>query len=97
MLLAGIGVRIARYLSSRAILLASPTDVSRQHVTTGADSQKNFLVVDSKTETSVIEQAFDNFTAERKDIGIILINQHVRTLSLPMFAPTNACFSGSLG
>ncbi|ROT40600.1 vacuolar ATP synthase subunit F [Sodiomyces alkalinus F11] len=46
------------------------------HVTTTADQQKNFLVVDSKTETSAIEAAFDSFT-ERKDIGIVLINQHV--------------------
>lgn len=35
-------------------------------------------MVDSKTETSAIEHAFDNFTTERKDIGILLINQHVR-------------------
>ncbi|KAL2754397.1 hypothetical protein ACRALDRAFT_1056563 [Sodiomyces alcalophilus JCM 7366] len=46
------------------------------HVTTTADQEKNFLVVDSKTETSAIEAAFDRFT-ERKDIGIVLINQHV--------------------
>ncbi|PTB70939.1 vacuolar ATP synthase subunit F (V-ATPase F subunit) [Trichoderma citrinoviride] len=46
------------------------------HITTGADAQKNFLVVDSKTETAAIESAFDNFT-ERKDIGIVLINQHI--------------------
>ncbi|CAG7564777.1 unnamed protein product [Fusarium equiseti] len=48
------------------------------HVTTGADAQKNFLVVDGKTDTSAIEAAFDRFTEERKDIGIVLINQHVR-------------------
>ncbi|MCJ1353239.1 MAG: H(+)-transporting V1 sector ATPase subunit F [Icmadophila ericetorum] len=46
------------------------------HVTTGADAQKNFLVVDDKTETSTIEQAFIRFTHERKDIAILLINQH---------------------
>lgn len=46
------------------------------HVTTGADAQKNFLIVDGKTETSSIETAFDQFTS-RKDIGIVLINQHV--------------------
>jgi hypothetical protein len=51
-----------------------------QHVTTGADAQKNFLIVDGKTETSAIESAFDKFT-QRKDIGIILINQHVSCLS----------------
>ncbi|KAF4628100.1 hypothetical protein G7Y89_g10052 [Cudoniella acicularis] len=48
------------------------------------DSQKNFLVVDSKTDNAAIEEAFERFTTERKDIGILLINQHVRysTLSL---------------
>ena len=49
-----------------------------QHVTEPPDSQRNFLVVDQKTETSTIEKAFQNFTQERKDIGILLINQHVR-------------------
>ncbi|KAI2469369.1 vacuolar ATP synthase [Annulohypoxylon bovei var. microspora] len=47
------------------------------HVTNPPDSQKNFLVVDNKTDNSAIEAAFDSFTTQRKDIGIILINQHV--------------------
>jgi len=34
--------------------------------------------VDHKTETSTIEGAFQRFTSERKDIAIVLINQHVR-------------------
>ncbi|OBT49828.1 V-type proton ATPase subunit F [Pseudogymnoascus sp. 24MN13] len=46
------------------------------HVTPAPDSQKNFLVVDAKTETADIEAAFQRFTTERKDIGILLINQH---------------------
>ncbi|CCF33481.1 V-type proton ATPase subunit F [Colletotrichum higginsianum] len=46
------------------------------HVSTGADQEKNFLVVDNKTETSAIESAFESFTT-RKDIGIVLINQHI--------------------
>ncbi|KAK2022703.1 V-type ATPase [Colletotrichum caudatum] len=46
------------------------------HVSTSADQEKNFLVVDSKTDTSTIESAFESFTT-RKDIGIVLINQHV--------------------
>ncbi|GKT45685.1 V-type proton ATPase subunit G [Colletotrichum spaethianum] len=46
------------------------------HVSTGADQEKNFLVVDSKTDTSAIESAFESFTT-RKDIGIVLINQHI--------------------
>jgi len=47
------------------------------HVTDPPDSQRNFLVVDQKTETSTIEKAFTSFTQQRKDIGIVLINQHV--------------------
>ncbi|KAF2235645.1 vacuolar ATP synthase [Viridothelium virens] len=47
------------------------------HVTEPPDSQKNFLVVDGKTENSTIEAAFDNFTQNRKDIAILLINQHI--------------------
>ncbi|KAI9678284.1 MAG: H(+)-transporting V1 sector ATPase subunit F [Caeruleum heppii] len=47
------------------------------HVTEPPDSQRNFLVVDAKTENSEIEQAFERFTTERKDIGILLINQHI--------------------
>ncbi|EJT78980.1 V-type proton ATPase subunit F [Gaeumannomyces tritici R3-111a-1] len=47
------------------------------HVTPAPDSQKNFLVVDSKTENSAIEAAFQRFTTDRKDIGIVLINQHI--------------------
>ncbi|KAK5998315.1 V-type proton ATPase subunit F [Cladobotryum mycophilum] len=46
------------------------------HVSAGADAQKNFLVVDNKTDTAAIESAFETFT-ERKDIGIVLINQHI--------------------
>ncbi|OAL32587.1 V-type proton ATPase subunit F [Fonsecaea nubica] len=47
------------------------------HITDPPDSQKNFLVCDSKTEKPQIEQAFNRFTKERKDIGIVLINQHI--------------------
>ncbi|KAK0630633.1 ATPase, V1 complex, subunit F [Bombardia bombarda] len=47
------------------------------HVTAPPDSQKNFVVVDNKTDNATIEAAFDRFTTERKDIGIVLINQHV--------------------
>ncbi|KAG9504180.1 H(+)-transporting V1 sector ATPase subunit F [Fusarium musae] len=51
--------------------------IGDEHVTTGADAQKNFLVVDGKTDTASIEAAFDRFTEDRKDIGIVLINQHI--------------------
>ncbi|KAK3991305.1 ATPase, V1 complex, subunit F [Cladorrhinum sp. PSN332] len=47
------------------------------HVTQPPDNQKNFLVVDNKTDTAAIEAAFERFTNERKDIGIVLINQHI--------------------
>ncbi|KAI4135365.1 MAG: hypothetical protein LQ347_000731 [Umbilicaria vellea] len=47
------------------------------HVTQPPDSQKNFLVVDAKTETATIEHAFDSYTHDRKDIAILLINQHI--------------------
>ncbi|KAK0641550.1 ATPase, V1 complex, subunit F [Cercophora newfieldiana] len=47
------------------------------HVTAPPDSQKNFLVVDGKTDNATIEEAFERFTTERKDVGIVLINQHV--------------------
>ncbi|KAJ0337251.1 hypothetical protein COL922a_006974 [Colletotrichum nupharicola] len=50
--------------------------IGDEHVSTGAGQENNFLVVDSKTDTAAIESAFESFTT-RKDIGIVLINQHV--------------------
>ncbi|KAL2872327.1 H(+)-transporting V1 sector ATPase subunit F [Aspergillus lucknowensis] len=47
------------------------------HVTDPPDAQRNFLVVDAKTENSTIEKAFQNFTRERNDIAVLLINQHI--------------------
>ncbi|MCJ1364788.1 H(+)-transporting V1 sector ATPase subunit F [Acarospora aff. strigata] len=47
------------------------------HVTQPPDAQKNFLIVDARTETSAIEAAFDSYTHDRKDIAILLINQHI--------------------
>jgi len=38
--------------------------------------KKNFLVVDAKTQIATIEGAFQEFTG-RKDIAILLINQHI--------------------
>lgn len=49
-----------------------------KHVTEPPESQKNYLVVDGKTDDATIEEAFDQFTRQRKDIAIVLINQHVR-------------------
>ncbi|MCJ1260306.1 H(+)-transporting V1 sector ATPase subunit F [Lobaria immixta] len=58
-------------------LLLAGIGVLKIHVTQPPDAQKNFLVVDAKTETSTIEQAFDRYTRDRKDIAILLINQHI--------------------
>ncbi|KAF9474293.1 vacuolar ATP synthase [Pholiota conissans] len=44
------------------------------HVTD--NGKKNFLVVDSKTQIQTIEVTFQEFT-ERKDIAILLVNQHI--------------------
>ncbi|KAJ2300543.1 H(+)-transporting V1 sector ATPase subunit F, partial [Coemansia sp. RSA 2706] len=41
-----------------------------------AHQRSNFLVVDSKTTQEQLEEAFTSFT-KRKDIAIILINQHI--------------------
>ncbi|GLB36446.1 putative subunit of the peripheral V1 complex of vacuolar ATPase essential for assembly or catalytic function [Lyophyllum shimeji] len=38
--------------------------------------KKNFLVVDSKTQVSAIESAFQEFTS-RPDVAVLLINQHI--------------------
>jgi hypothetical protein len=57
--------------------LPRPLIPCQQHVTSPPDNQKNFLVVDNKTDNAAIESAFERFTTERKDIGIVLINQHV--------------------
>jgi V-type H+-transporting ATPase subunit F len=38
--------------------------------------QSNFLVVDSKTKTSQVQEVFRKLTA-RSDVGILLINQHI--------------------
>ncbi|GHJ88208.1 hypothetical protein NliqN6_4610 [Naganishia liquefaciens] len=55
--------------SITGLLLAGIGHVNQQQ-------KKNFLTVDAKTPTSVIEAAFQEFT-ERPDIAILLINQHV--------------------
>ncbi|KAI9005074.1 ATPase, V1 complex, subunit F [Hyaloraphidium curvatum] len=39
-------------------------------------TKPNFLIVDGKTPVSKIEETFNEFT-RRRDIAIILINQHV--------------------
>lgn len=49
---------------------------------TGEDGKEtNFLTVTpGKTPVEEIEEAFDKFTSERKDIAILLINQHLADL-----------------
>jgi vacuolar-type H+-ATPase subunit F/Vma7 len=78
MLLAGVGVSYQTPLSIQYPRRLNPS----QHVTPPPDAQKNFLVVDARTETAQIEAAFERFTTERKDIAILLINQHVRSAEL---------------
>lgn len=60
-------------------------------MTDAPDSQKNYLVVDAKTEQAAIEEAFDQFTRQRKDIAIVLINQHV---SANYVIPDDMCWQG---
>ncbi|KAM3419987.1 V-type proton ATPase subunit F [Cercospora zeina] len=66
------------------------------HVTDPPDSQKNYLVVDSKTQDSAIEGAFDQFTKERKDIAILLINQHIADRIRPKVDAYNEAFPSLL-
>ncbi|ODN74621.1 V-type ATPase, F subunit [Cryptococcus amylolentus CBS 6039] len=51
------------------MLLAGIGNVDKDH-------EKNFMIVDSKTQEGVIQSTFNKFT-ERKDVAILLINQHV--------------------
>lgn len=78
LLLAGIGVSLG-ILQRFAFIYSNSL---KQHVTQPPDSQKNFFVVDAKTEVATIEQAFVKYTHDRKDIAILLINQHVRPDSI---------------
>ncbi|KAJ3302559.1 H(+)-transporting V1 sector ATPase subunit F [Kappamyces sp. JEL0829] len=53
--------------------------------------QPNFLVVDAKTPLAKIEEAFEAFTL-RKDIAIILVNQHVADMIRPMIDAYSQAF-----
>ncbi|KAF8624840.1 hypothetical protein AX15_005721 [Amanita polypyramis BW_CC] len=55
--------------SITGLLLAGIGHVDQQQ-------RKSFLIVDGKSQVSAIEAAFQEFT-ERKDIAILLINQHI--------------------
>lgn len=61
--------------SVTGLLLAGIGNISEGD---GSEKLKNFVVVDAKTSTEDIEKAFDDYTQQRKDIAILLINQHVR-------------------
>ncbi|CAI5756448.1 unnamed protein product [Candida verbasci] len=58
------------------LLLAGIGRITTDQAT--ATKETNFLtVIPGKTKVEEIEQAFDKFTNERKDIAILLINQHL--------------------
>ncbi|RSH80499.1 H(+)-transporting V1 sector ATPase subunit F [Apiotrichum porosum] len=58
--------------------------------------KKNFVIVDGKTQTNVIEAAFQEFTEDRKDIAILLINQHIAERIRPTVDRYQAAFPALL-
>ena len=60
--------------SVTGLLLAGIGQISE---TDGGEKVKNFFVVDAKTTPEAIEASFDDYTQNRKDIAVLLINQHV--------------------
>ncbi|RKP07330.1 ATPase, V1 complex, subunit F [Thamnocephalis sphaerospora] len=57
--------------------------------------RSNFLIVDSKTQASAVEAAFNDFTG-RKDIAILLINQHVADMVRPLIDAYNNAYPALL-
>ncbi|GAA96770.1 hypothetical protein E5Q_03441 [Mixia osmundae IAM 14324] len=57
--------------------------------------KKNFLIVDSKTTSSTIESAFEEYTS-REDIAILLINQHIAEQIRPLVDGHTAAFPAVL-
>ncbi|KAI9280483.1 F subunit of V-type ATPase [Sporodiniella umbellata] len=55
--------------SVTGLLLAGIGNINQQQ-------KKNYMIVDAKTPLSNIEETFTEYT-KRKDIAIILINQHI--------------------
>ncbi|ODQ64359.1 vacuolar ATP synthase [Nadsonia fulvescens var. elongata DSM 6958] len=47
------------------------------HIEESGEKKKNFSVVDTKTSNEDIEAAFIEYTETRKDIAVLLINQHI--------------------
>ncbi|KAF9452553.1 vacuolar ATP synthase [Macrolepiota fuliginosa MF-IS2] len=70
--------------SITGLLLAGIGDVNEQQ-------KKSFLVVDAKTPVATIEAAFQDFT-ERREIAILLINQHVAEKIRPTVDRYNQAF-----
>ncbi|KAJ2920215.1 hypothetical protein MD484_g80, partial [Candolleomyces efflorescens] len=70
--------------SITGLLLAGIGHVNEQQ-------KKNFLVVDSKTPVATIEATFNEYT-ERKDIAILLINQHIAEKIRPTVDKYNKAF-----
>lgn len=46
--------------------------------------ERNFMVVTNETEENEITDAFTKFTEKRKDIAILLINQHIADRIRPL-------------
>jgi len=65
------------------------------HVSADGEAKKNFVIVDSKTTVSTIESAFNDFT-RRKDIAIVLVNQHVAEKIRPQIDRYTAAFPAVL-
>lgn len=62
--------------SVTGLLLAGVGQVSNE-----PGKESNFLtVIPGRTTVEQVEEAFDQFTSEREDIAILLINQHIADL-----------------
>ncbi|SHO76269.1 Subunit F of the V1 peripheral membrane domain of V-ATPase [Malassezia sympodialis ATCC 42132] len=75
--------------STTGFILAGIGDVNKE-------GDKNFFVVDNKTATGDIEEAFSRFTKERDDIAIVLINQHIADKIRPLVDKYNQAFPALL-
>ncbi|WFD39215.1 H(+)-transporting V1 sector ATPase subunit F [Malassezia japonica] len=63
--------------STTGFILSGIGDVNKE-------GNKNFFIVDNRTSVSDIEEAFLDFTKEREDIAIVLINQHIADKIRPL-------------
>ncbi|KAL6928664.1 hypothetical protein ACO0SA_001993 [Hanseniaspora valbyensis] len=75
-LLAGIGAVPETSITDEANIIAEETNGNKD-VTEG----KNFYIYnENKTPSEELLQVFETFTTKRKDIALILINQHIANL-----------------